>query len=304
MEHRYEKYWDYNGSRVIECISCGYRHVYLIPDTEQIKGYYDEKYYSEVKPFDYEALTKDSISEKAEEVYSNVSYKAVYDKVIELKKASGTGMLDIGCGNDLLALYFRHNGWQAAVIEPNVMAARYLEQFGLTIMNDYFENIHLNKLEEIAFINLQFVLEHLQDPSALLKEAYELLMPGGIIRICVPNDFSKGQLAYSEYFKEEHSWIAIPDHINYMDFESLNGLLSKTGFEELYRTTNFPLEFLLMGGINYYGEQIFRDQVGPFVSNFENSLIRTGQKQLLDRLYEELAKLGFGRSIYMYAIKR
>jgi len=304
MGHIYEKYWDYDGYRVIECISCGYRHVYPVPDTEQIKGYYDEKYYSEVKPFNYDTLTKDYIREKTEAVYSNVSYKSVYDKVVELKTASGTGMLDIGCGNDLLALFFKHNGWQASVIEPNVMAARYLKEFGLTVMNDYVENIHLNKLEEIAFLNLQFVLEHLQDPSAMLQEAYRLLMPGGIIRVCVPNDFSKGQLAYSEYFKEEHRWIAIPDHINYMDFDSLNGLLSKNGFEELYRTTNFPLEFLLMGGINYYREDKYRDQVGPFVSNFESCLIKNGQKQVLDRLYDELAKLGFGRSIYMYAIKR
>lgn len=304
MEHKYEKYWEHNGCKVIECQSCGFRHVYPIPE-EGLRGYYDEKYYSEVKPFDYGAVSSASVRERAEAVHRDAGYKAIYDKVAELKLTSETGMLDIGCGNDLLALYFKYSGWQqASVIEPNVMAAGYLEQFGLSVINDYFENIPPDKLKGTSFINLQFVLEHLKDPVALLNKTYEMLVPGGIIRICVPNDFSEGQLAFKDYYNEAYRWIALPDHINYFDFESLSGLLSRTGFTELYRTTSFPLEFLLMGGMNYYLDKKYKDQVGPFVYNFESSFRKTGREQLLNRFYEELSKLGMGRSIYMYAMKK
>ena len=144
------------------------------------RGYYDEKYYSEVKPFDYGAVSSVSVGEKAEEVHRDAGYKAIYDKVAELKLASVTEMLDISCGNDLL---------------------------------------------------------------------------------------------------------------------------SRTGFTELYRTTSFPLEFLLMCGMNYHLDKKYKDQVEPFVYNFESSFRKTEREQLLNRLYKELLKLGLGRSIYMYAIK-
>lgn len=304
MGHEYEKYWEHNGCRVIECQSCGFRHIYPIPEESQIKEFYKEKYYSEVKPFDYATVSSDSIREKSEAVYKNTGYQAIYDKVMELKLSQNREMVDIGCGNDLLALYFKHNGWKAYVIEPNIMAAQYLGQFGLSVINDYIENILPNKFEGISFINLQFVLEHLKDPASFLKKAYGLLVPGGIIRICVPNDFSEGQLAFQEYYNEACRWIAFPDHINYFSFDSLNTLLLRTGFEELYRTTSFPLEFLLLGGTNYYAEEKHKKYIGAFVKNFESSLRGTGRKNLLNRLYEELSEIGMGRSIYMYAIKK
>lgn len=303
MKHKFDKYWEHNGYKVIECSDCGYKHVYPIPDEENIKGYYDEKYYSEVKPFDYKSITEDFIKDKIEAVCRDTGYSAVYEKVIELKQSYETGMIDIGSGNDLLALYFHNKGWEACIIEPNIMAAGYLKCFGLPVINDYMENISPEVMNGISFINVQFVLEHLKDPFAFLKKANRMLVPGGIIRICVPNDFSEGQMAFKEYHGETYRWIVLPDHINYFSFESLSGLLSRTGFRELYRTTDFPLEMLLMGGINYYMEEKHKEQVGPFIYNFENSLKSTGRKELLDRFYEGLANMGMGRSIYMYAIK-
>ena len=212
-------------------------------------------------------------------------------------------MVDIGSGNDLLTLYFKNKGWDVCAIEPNIMAARYLKSFNLPVINDYIENIPLKNMKSVSFINVQFVLEHLKDPAAFLKKSYEMLAPGGIIRVCVPNDFSEGQMAFAEYYNEKCEWIVLPDHINYFSYDSLSNLLSKIGFREIYRTTSFPLEMLLMGGVNYYSEERYKEQIGPFITNFENSFRKTGRKQLMDKLYEDLSKLGFGRSIYMYAIK-
>jgi len=303
MEHRYDKYWEHDGCKIIECIDCGFKHVYPIPDEESIKGFYDEKYYSDVKPFNYKNVSDEFISKRLEAINKNIQYCDIYSKVVGLKQNAETGMADIGSGNDLLALYFQNKGWQVCVIEPNVMAAEYLKRYKLPVINDYVENIPKEKLKGISFINVQFVLEHLKAPAAFLKKAYEMLTPGGIIRICVPNDFSEGQMAFKEYYNEAYRWVVSPDHVNYFDFNSLGRLLSRTGFRELYRTTNFPLEMLLMGGMNYYSDERYKGQVGAFINNFENSFKSTGRKQLLDRFYEELSKIGLGRSIYMYAIK-
>jgi len=303
MEHRYEKHWEHKEYKIIECMDCGFKHLYPVPEKESMKEFYDEKYYSEIKPFYYKNVTEDFILRKSEEVDDNKIYGAIYDKVGEYKRAYENVMVDIGSGNDLLALYFQNKEWEVCVVEPNIKAAEYLNSYNLNVINDYMENIQPEILKGSSFINVQFVLEHIHNPAAFLEKAYRMLVPGGIIRICVPNDFSEGQMAFKEYHSEAYRWIVLPDHINYFNINSLSGLLSRTGFRELYRTTDFPLEILLMGGMNYYTEEEYKKQVGPFIYNFENSLKSTGRKQLLDRFYEGLANIGMGRSIYMYAIK-
>lgn len=88
-------------------------------------------------------------------------------------------------------------------------------------------------------------------------------------------------MAYLEHFKEAPHWVCLPDHVNYFSFDSLSGLLGRAGFREVYRTTNFPLEFLLLGGINYYAGEAERAKVGPLVRSFEASLRQTGRAELL-----------------------
>jgi len=37
-------------------------------------------------------------------------------------------MLDVGCGNDLLSLFFKEQGWETTIIEPSRDAALYLKK--------------------------------------------------------------------------------------------------------------------------------------------------------------------------------
>ena len=63
------------------------------------------------------------------------------------------------------------------------------------------------------------VLEHVLDPWAMLNTAHELLRPGGVLVVQVPNDFSPLQEAV-----RSHLDVALVgrrgDHVNYFDFES------------------------------------------------------------------------------------
>lgn len=303
MEHRFEKSWMHDNYKIIECIDCGFKHIFPILDEESVEGFYNEKYHSDVKPFNYNEVDENFINNQLKAVDKSIQYEEIFNKVIELKRAEEKFMLDIGCGNDLLALYFKNKGWGSCALEPNILAAQYLRRYSLCVLNDYIEKVASNKFDNISFINAQFVLEHLANPEGFLKKVYDMLKPGGIIRICVPNDFSEGQMAFMECYNEECRWVVFPDHINYFNFASLSGLLSRTGFREIHRTTNFPLEMLLLGGMNYYSDESYKGQAGAFIYNFENALKNTGRKQLLDRYYEELSNIGLGRSIYMYAIK-
>lgn len=233
----------------------------------------------------------------------NRVYDDIYQQIATRLRIERRRMLDIGCGNDLLSLFFKEKGWETTIIEPSRDAAEYLQKYGLTVYNQPVEAIGQLGLDGFSFINLQFVLEHLREPFRVLQALNRALLPGGVIRVCVPNDFSEGQLAYLEHFKEAPHWVCLPDHVNYFSFDSLSGLLRRAGFREVYRTTNFPLEFLLLGGMNYYAGEAERAKVGPFVRSFEASLRQTGRAELLRQFYESLAKMGLGRSIFMIAVK-
>lgn len=302
-EHIYDICWDEQGYRIIDCKSCGFKHIYPIPGVRDLEDFYREKYFRDVKPFPYDMVDGDFVKNNEQKAMNSLDYLEIYDKIMDLKKTHAIGMLDIGCGNDLLSKLFQNRGWTVQIVEPSRDAGNYLEKFGLTVYNKPVEEIDSLVLNNISFVNIQFVLEHLRDPVDVLSKLYQLLVPGGIIRVCVPNDFSEGQMAYQEYYQEKLHWVCLPDHINYFTFESLKNLLTKVGFKEVYHTTTFPLEFLLLSGINYYANPNDQEKVGPLLANFHQSFINTGRTELLKKLYEHLADLGLGRSIFMFALK-
>lgn len=306
VRHEPIRVWEEDGVRVIECADCGFIHVDPIPTKDKLLTFYEQRYYKDVKPFNYE-ITPEYKENVLQQVSTNLFYQGIYNhvnKLLPLDRPRTQRMLDIGCGNDLLAKYFSIQGWNAEALEPSKDAAKYLREFGLVVHEIFAEEINELKLEDISFVNIQFVLEHISDPISLLKEVYDVMTPGGVVRICVPNDFSDGQLAYREYYNEKLRWVVQPDHINYFSFSSLNSLLSKCGFKEVYRTTNFPLEFLLLGGMNYYTDEEQQKKVGPFIQQFEQAFAKAGKWEKLLQLYGALAHLELGRSVYMFAIKR
>ena len=300
--HVYQDSWDYKGVSIIDCTTCGFKHIYPIPTEKSIKAYY-QKYYEEIKPFNYSVVNQKYIEKKTQEIINTKEYASIFKKVTELNQTGSQRMLDVGAGNNLLNKYFQIKGWKVWVVEPNQAANDYLEAFGLNLFNNTIEELDFSLIGDLSLINIQFVLEHLRDPISFLEKSYQALVPGGIIRICVPNDFSAGQMAYKEYGSKEADWIVVPDHINYFDFNSLSALLAQIGFLEVYRRTNFPLEFLLLGGIDYYTSPEEQKKVAPFVNNFEKSFKETNKVEELESLYYYLAKAGFGRSIFIYGQK-
>ena len=55
----------------------------------------------------------------------------------------------------------------------------------------------------------------------MLRGIRRLLAPGGLLYIRVPNDFNPLQLAAQQKLGADPWWIAVPDHVNYFDVDSL-----------------------------------------------------------------------------------
>lgn len=197
-----------------------------------------------------------------------------------------------------MAAYFKQKGWGACAIEPSKDSRAFQEKFGITVLGDFVQDADFASCAKFSFVSLSFVLEHLEDPIETIRQAYQALEPGGIIMVSTPNDFSPGQLAFHDFYKEEYRWIFVPDHINYFDFHSLTALLKRAGFTIIRRTTDFPLEFLLLGGINYYANPEDQMKVNPFIQNFESAFKTTNKSKNLEDLYVGLAQQGLDAAAY------
>ncbi len=152
-------------------------------------------------------------------------------------------------------------------------------------------------------VQLGLVLEHVRDPRRMISLAVELLAPGGLLSVVVPNDFNPFQLAFKEVSGSEPWWISAPHHINYFDAESLSRLLVGEGFEVVHTESSFPMEFFLLAGDDYTADRSVGKSCHQRRRRFEKSLIGGGQRVLLHKLYQAFAQLGLGREIFMLARK-
>jgi len=96
-------------------------------------------------------------------------------------------------------------------------------------------DVHHGSLESAGYpsgsfdiVTLWYVLEHVEDPSGLLKEVRRVLRPGGVLGIAVPNLQSLFRFLYPKQWMEERR----KQRHHLYDFEprTLRILLEKSGF--------------------------------------------------------------------------
>jgi hypothetical protein len=122
------------------------------------------------------------------------------------------------------------------------------------------------------------------------------LNPGGLICIRVPNDFTEIQLSAQKHLNKKEWWIAVPDHINYFDFQSLHHLLEAAGFEVFYSQGDFPMELFLYMGEDYIG----LPDVGKRCHQKRVNFDMTVPGELRRRMYQALAAIGVGRNCLVF----
>ncbi len=99
--------------------------------------------------------------------------------------------------------------------------------------------------ESVDFVYSSHFLEHLfkKEAAHILQEAYRVLKPGGIIRICVP-DLAYAISLYANGEKEKmlDNYFFVEDRESYFarhkymyDFDILKNMLEQTGFKEILR---------------------------------------------------------------------
>jgi SAM-dependent methyltransferase len=137
-------------------------------------------------------------------------------------------LLDIGCATGSKLLAAKQVGYQVAGVEISPYAAEFARRQGFNVFTGELESAPFAE-QSWDVILCHHVLEHLPRPSRLIRRCFELLRPGGILVVEVP-DFgslpARGLLMGWPHFKPM-------EHIHYFERPSLARLLAGQGFRIL-----------------------------------------------------------------------
>lgn len=110
-------------------------------------------------------------------------------------------LLDVGAGKGEFLVAARGRGWEVHGIEPSGELARHAKrEHDLTLQTVPFTQTAFPG-ESFDAVTLNMVLEHVEDPVGVLREARRVLVPGGVVCLEVPNLESLLLGAITIYFR-------------------------------------------------------------------------------------------------------
>mgnify|MGYP000137857559 CR=1 FL=1 len=119
----------------------------------------------------------------------------------------------------------RDMGWQVTGCEPDPKAAMTCRKLGLHIYEDSAFHSELGS-ESFDVITLSHVIEHVQNPTALLARIQSLLRPGGLLWLALPNPAALGLRVYGAAWRGLH----MPYHLCIPNQQVLRRWIVDAGF--------------------------------------------------------------------------
>jgi SAM-dependent methyltransferase len=283
-----------DGYDVIDCRSCGFRHINPLFSDEDLRKFYNGEFYEKERA-DYFTHAEE------DKEWWMLRYHHYFETLEQ--HAPGRRLLDIGSGPGYFLEAGRDCGWQVLGFEPSSVAADYTRARGIDVVNDYFSVGKAREHGTFDVISLNLVLEHLRDPIGLIAEAGRMLSSGGLLFVISPNDFNPLQMVLWRNLGFKPWWVVPRHHLNYFDPASAQKFFTARGFETIHQETSYPMELFLLSGRNYVGNGPLGRECHKERKAFETALFRH-DKALMRSLAQSWNAQGIGREFIILGRKR
>ncbi|HEY9772520.1 MAG TPA: class I SAM-dependent methyltransferase [Planktothrix sp.] len=216
--------------KTLVCSACKFAYSFPRPTPAQLDEVYSSDYFEgntgKVGYADYRDMPEANMHAMWKE----------FNEYAPLDDIRPRTILDVGCATGAFLSGAKAAGWNCIGIDrvdSALAVAR--EHYGIETINGDIADIDL-PLNSIGVATMWHVLEHLVDPLASLKRAYELVAPGGLLFIEVPNWDSLGRVIRGPLWAN----LRPPEHISYFSTVSLPPAVKQAGFIVIRTSTHYP----------------------------------------------------------------
>ena len=135
--------------------------------------------------------------------------------------APGASILDVGAASGLLVREASAQGFRAVGVEPSLPLAARARADGIEVHSGVLPNAALGEAR-FSFVTLVDVIEHVDDPLALLRECAAVLEPGGRLLVVTPDRRSVAAKLLGRRW-----WHRRLAHVGYFDRTTLTDALAR-----------------------------------------------------------------------------
>jgi SAM-dependent methyltransferase len=229
-----------DGFSVAACDACGSARTWPSLDDEAIGAWYPQMYYGE----------------------RNVRFNPLFERMTRWFRRRRVGVirsltkpgtvLDVGCGRGFTLSFLRDAGYRTIGVELSPHAAQHARQsLGLDVRTGDFLRLPF-AAGELDVIIFWHSLEHVAEPLRALDRARELLRPGGLLVVAVPNFESLQSRATGRQWFH----LDVPRHYVHFSARGLRGALRARGFRVINQA-HFSLEQNPYGWIQSLLNRVF-----------------------------------------------
>ncbi len=170
----------------VRCVHCGL--VYLQPRPQLNEAYISDLYKGRASLLDQYKVDEHFTLEQLRP-HHRQRYVDSLEAILTAHPATGT-LIDVGAGNGALLSLAQQRGWKAIGVEISKEHSGFCrEQLHLDVRTGTLESACFPAASADA-IAMRHVLEHVEDPVGMLREAHRILRANGVLLLEVPNPSS------------------------------------------------------------------------------------------------------------------
>lgn len=232
MQNHISADWLVSGETfpVIRCKRCGFMFTNNYPAEEHIGKYYKSEEY--ISHSNAAAGLSGRLYKLARTLMLSRKRKLISGYI----SASGSTLLDIGCGTGHFVAFMNRQGWVATGIERDRDAREYAAKINkIKVAGD--ESLQHLPPSYYDVITMWHVLEHFHDPVKAIRQVAGALKPEGIIVVALPNH---GSYDAHHYGADWAAW-DVPRHLWHFNPDSFS-LFTESHDLKIIKKSTMPFD--------------------------------------------------------------